>query len=158
MADVWPVPGGGGAASLLGTSPEQRKRSIPSGVRLVDGSAGLRFPPLWETSGSIPSGARDREASGCLRFPPLWETSGLSLAAVGLRLSWGRLRCNENAAYRRGLALVKTPAALGFPPYGRRLLWDTSVWCVMCCMCGCLRSPPLWHTSVLCVMCCMCGV
>ena len=50
MGDVWPVPGGGGAASLLGTSPEQRKRSIPSGVRVAEASAGLSFPPLWETS------------------------------------------------------------------------------------------------------------
>ena len=31
--DVWPVPGGGEAASLLGTSPEQQNRSIPSGIR-----------------------------------------------------------------------------------------------------------------------------
>ena len=96
MGDVWPVPGGGVAASLLGKTPEQRKRSIPSGVLLTDGS-------------------------GCLRFPPLWETSGLSLAAVGLRLSWGRLRSNENAAYRRGLAKLKLPVALGLPPYGTRL-------------------------------------
>ena len=61
MGDVWPVPGGGEAASLLGTSPEQRKRSMPSSIRLRDGS-------------------------GWLRFPPLWETSGLSLVAVGLHL------------------------------------------------------------------------
>ena len=61
MGDVWPVPGSGEAASLLGTSPEQRK---------------------W----SIPSGRREDEASGWLRFPPLWETSGLSLVAVGLHL------------------------------------------------------------------------
>ena len=51
MGDVRPVPGGGEAASLLGTSPEQRNRSMPSGVRLGDGSGGLRFPLLWETSG-----------------------------------------------------------------------------------------------------------
>ena len=46
------------AKTLLGTSPEQRNRSIPSGLRFG-------------------------EASGWLRFPPLWETSGLSLVAVG---------------------------------------------------------------------------
>ena len=96
MGDVRRVPGGGEAASLLGTSPEQRKRSMPSGLREPDGS-------------------------GWLRFPPLWETSGLSLAAVGLRLSWGRLRSSENAAYRRGLANMKPPAGLGFPSYGRHL-------------------------------------
>ena len=96
MGDVRPVPGGGEAASLLGTSPEQRKRGIPSGSREV-------------------------EASGWLRFPSLWETSGQSLVAVRLRLSWGRLRSNENAAYRRGLANAKLPAALGFLPYGTRL-------------------------------------
>ena len=73
MGDVWPVPGSGEAASLLGTPPEQRNRSIPSGPR-----AG--------------------EASGWLRFPPLWETSGVSLVAVRLRLSWGALRSSENAA------------------------------------------------------------
>ena len=50
MGDVWPVPGGGEAASLLGTSPEQRKRSMPSGIREHDGSGWLRFPPLWETA------------------------------------------------------------------------------------------------------------
>ena len=50
FGDVLPVPGGGEAASLLGTSPEQRKRSIPSGAREPEDSAGLRFPPLWETS------------------------------------------------------------------------------------------------------------
>ena len=37
-------------------------------------------------------------------FPSLWETSGLSLAAMRLRLSWGRLRGSEIAAYRRALA------------------------------------------------------
>ena len=73
MGDVWPVPGGGGAASLLGTSPEQRKRSIPSGIRGIEASAGLRFLPLW-------------------------ETSGLSLVAVKLRLSWGRLQSSDIAA------------------------------------------------------------
>ena len=61
MGDVWPVPGGGEAASLLGTSPEQRKRSM-----------------TWN--------ARGPEASAGLRFPSLWETSGVSLVAVGLRL------------------------------------------------------------------------
>ena len=74
--------------------------------------------------------ARDPEASAGLRFPPLWETSGLSLAAVGLRLSWGRLRSSENAAYRRALAKANEPEASGwlrFPP-----LWETSVWRVMC--------------------------
>merc|ERR1712023_119167 len=76
-------------------SPEQRKRSIPSGPR-------------------------EGEASGWLRFPPLWETSALSLVAVRLRLSWGRLRSSENAACRRAFAEVKPPAGLGFPPYGRR--------------------------------------
>ena len=50
MGDVWPVPGGGEAASLLGTSPEQRKRSIASGPRGPEASGCLRFPPLWETS------------------------------------------------------------------------------------------------------------
>ena len=50
MGDVRPVPGGGGAASLLGRSPEQRNRSIPSGTRERDGSGWLRFPPLWETA------------------------------------------------------------------------------------------------------------
>ena len=141
MGDVRPVPGGGGAASLLGRSPEQRNRSIPSGPR-----AG--------------------EASGWLRFPPLWETSGLSLAAVRLRLSWGRLRSSENGHRRRGLANPKPPAGLGFPPMGD--VWpvpgsgeaasllgtspeqrkrsmpsstragDGSGW---------LRFPPLWETS-----------
>ena len=48
--DVWPVAGGCEAACLLGTSPEQRKRSMPSAVRGPEASAGLRFPPLWETS------------------------------------------------------------------------------------------------------------
>ena len=107
MGDVWPVPGGCEAASLLGTSPEQRKRSMPSSIRAGDGS-------------------------GWLRFPPLWETSGLSLVAVGLHLSWGRLRSSEIAAYRRGLAEVKPPAALGFPPYGRRLC-GVSLCCVVLC-------------------------
>ena len=79
MGDVRPVPGGSEAASLLGTSPEQRKRSMPSGTREV-------------------------EASGWLRFPPLWATSGQSLVAVRLRLSWGRLRSSEIAAYRRALS------------------------------------------------------
>ena len=46
---------------------------------------------------------------------------GLSMVAVGLHLSWGRLRSSEIAAYVRGLALLKTPAGLGFRPYGRRL-------------------------------------
>ena len=50
MGDVRPVPGGGEAASPLGTSPEQRKRSIPSGLRVGEASGWLRFPPLWETS------------------------------------------------------------------------------------------------------------
>merc|ERR1712023_575233 len=85
-------------------SPEQRKRSIPSGPR-------------------------EGEASGWLRFPSLWETSGLSLVAVRLRLSWGRLRSSENAACRRGFAVLKPPAGLGFPPYGRRLC---DVWCEVC--------------------------
>ena len=96
MGDVRPVPGSGEAVSLLGTSPEQRERSIPSGLRFG-------------------------EAPGWLRFPPLWATSGPSLAAVGLRLSWARLRSSENAEYLRGFALVKPLAGLGFPPYGRRL-------------------------------------
>ena len=96
MGDVRPVSGGGGAASLLGRSPEQRKRSIASGRRPAEASRGLRFPPLW-------------------------ETSGLSLVAVGLRLSWGRLRSSEIAAYRRGVANGTAPVALAFPPYGRRL-------------------------------------
>ena len=68
MGDVRAVPGGGEAASLLGTSPEQRNRSIPSGSRGDDGS-------------------------GWLRFPPLWETSGRSLAAVGLFFSLGDVWC-----------------------------------------------------------------
>ena len=38
------------AASLLGTSPEQRNRSIPSGTRGAEASGWLRIPPLWETS------------------------------------------------------------------------------------------------------------
>ena len=71
-----------GAKTLLGTFPEQRNRSIPSG-------------PC------------ELEASGWLRFAPLWETSGLSLAAVRLRLSSGRLRSSEIAAYRQGLAYPK---------------------------------------------------
>ena len=96
FGDVRPLPGGGEAASLLGTSPEQRKRSMPSGIREV-------------------------EASGCLRFPLLWDTSGLSLAAVRLRLSWGCLRSSENAACRRAFAKLKPLAGLGFPRYGRRL-------------------------------------
>ena len=50
MGDVWPVPGSDEAASLLGTSPEQRKRSMPSGIRGGEASGWLRFPPLWETS------------------------------------------------------------------------------------------------------------
>ena len=33
---IWPVPGGGEAASLFGASPEQRKRSMPSGVRFLE--------------------------------------------------------------------------------------------------------------------------
>ena len=89
----WPVPGGCEAASLLGTSPEQPNRSIRSSTRV-------------------------REDSGWLRFPPLWETSGLCLVAVRLRLSWGRLRSSEIAAYRRGLADLKGPACLSFPPMG----------------------------------------
>ena len=96
MGDVRPVPGGGGAASLLGTSPEQRKRSMPSVSRGTDGSGGLKFPPLWETSGQ-------------------------SLVAVRLRLSGERLRSSENAACRRAFAVVTAPAGLGFPPYGRHL-------------------------------------
>ena len=96
MGDVRPVPGGGGAAALLGTSPEQRKRSMPSGVR-------------------------GREASAGLRFPSLWETSDLPLAVVRLRLFGGRRRSSENAACLRAFAVVKPPPALGFPPYGRRL-------------------------------------
>ena len=51
MGDARPLPGGCEAVSLLGTSPEQRKRSIPSGPRVPEASAGLSFPPLWETSG-----------------------------------------------------------------------------------------------------------
>ena len=149
MGDVWPVPGGGEAASLLGTSPEQRKRSIPSSIRCP-------------------------EASGWLRFPPLWETSGLSLAAVGLRLSWGRLRTSENAAYRRALALWKLPPASGFSFYGKRLacpwwqwVWGTSPEQRKRSMpsgvrppeaSGRLRFPPLWETSVWCVLCVVCGV
>ena len=93
FGDVRPIPGGGKAASLLGTSPEQRKRSMPSSTR-------------------------EREDLRRLRFPPLWETSGLSLAAVWLRLSWGRLRSSENAAYRGEFDNPKPPPALGFPPYG----------------------------------------
>ena len=50
LGNVWPVPGGGEAASLLGTSPEQRKRSIPWGSREPEASGWLRFPSLWETS------------------------------------------------------------------------------------------------------------
>ena len=38
------------AKTLLGTSPEQRNRSIPSGIRAPEASGCLRFPPLWETS------------------------------------------------------------------------------------------------------------
>ena len=38
------------AKTLLGTAPEQRKRSMPSGIREPDGSGWLRFPPLWETA------------------------------------------------------------------------------------------------------------
>ena len=106
MGDVRPVPGRGEAASLLGTSPEQRKRSRLSGLR-------------------------EREHSGWLRFPPLWETSGLSLVAVRLRLSWGRLRSSENGAYRRGVANMKPPAGLGFPPMGDVCV-ACDVWCVVC--------------------------
>ena len=113
MGDVWPVPGGGGAASLLGTSPEQRKRSMPSSTR-------------------------EAEASGWLRFPPLWETSGLSLVAVGLDLSWGRLRSRENGTYRRGLAKLKTSAGLRFPS-----LWETSVGCMMLYVLCCAVLSPI---------------
>ena len=137
MGDVWPVPGGGGAASLLGTSPKQRKRSMTSVFRPVQASAGLRFPPLW-------------------------ETSGLSLAAVRLRLSWGRLRSSENAAYRRGFAEPKPPWALGVPP-----LWETSGLCLVAVrlrlsvraggvMCGVLCCVVLWCCVELC--CVVCGV
>ena len=91
MGDVWPVPGGGEAASLLGTSPEQPKRSIRSGPREDED---LRRPEISS----------------------LWETSGLSLVAVRLRLSWGRLRSSEKAACRRALAKGTAPAGLGFPP------------------------------------------
>ena len=45
MGDVRPVPGDGEAASLLGTSPEQPNRSIPSGRREPEASGCLRFPP-----------------------------------------------------------------------------------------------------------------
>ena len=38
------------AKTLLGTPPEQRHRSIPSGIRADQASGWLRFPPLWETS------------------------------------------------------------------------------------------------------------
>ena len=78
MGDVWPVPGGGGAASLLGRSPEQRNRSIPSGTRERDGSGWLRFPPLWETSGL------SLAVVGCGVMCVLCcvEVSGLSLMAV----------------------------------------------------------------------------
>ena len=34
----------------MGTSPEQRKRSMPSSTREHEASGCLRFPPLWETS------------------------------------------------------------------------------------------------------------
>ena len=84
------------AKTLLGTSPEQRKRSIPSSTRGPDGS-------------------------GWLRFPPLWETSGLSLVPVRRRLSWERLRSSEITACRRTFANLTAPAGLGFPPYERRL-------------------------------------
>ena len=65
-----------------------------------------------------------------------------------LRLSWGRLRSSENAAYRRGLAFLKPPAGLGFPPYGRRLACPWWRWgCVSlgvyvwCGVCGVLCVP-----------------
>jgi len=45
MGDVRPVPGGCEAASLLGTSPEQRKRSMPSGTREVEASGWLTVSP-----------------------------------------------------------------------------------------------------------------
>ena len=45
MGDVWPVPSGCEAASVLGTSPEQRNRSIPSGLRAPEASGCLSFPP-----------------------------------------------------------------------------------------------------------------
>ena len=54
------------------------------------------------------------------------------------KLTWGRLRSSEIAAYRRGVAVVKPPPGLAFPPYGRRLwgsfppLCETPVWRVMC--------------------------
>ena len=55
------------------------------------------------------------------RYVAIPGFGGGSLAAVGLRLSWGRLRSSEIAAYLRGVAVPKPPAGLGFPPYGRRL-------------------------------------
>ena len=152
MGDVWPVPGRGEAASLLGTSPEQRKRSMPSSIRGHEASGCLRVPPLWETSGQSLVAVGLRLSWGRLRsseiaayrrafalvkppaalgFLPLWETSGLSLAAVRLRLSWGRLRSSENAACRRALANWKPPAGLGFPPMGDVCV-ACDVWCVVC--------------------------
>ena len=153
MGDVWPVPGRGEAASLLGTSPEQRKRSMPSSIR-------------------------EGEASGWLRFPPLWETSGLSLVAVRLCFSWERLRSSENAACRGAFTKEKPPADLGFLPMGD--VWPVPVPSLLgtspeqrkCSMpssfregeaSGWLRFPPLWETSglslvVVCDVCSVCRV
>ena len=70
---------------------------------------------VWEASGmgvweSGNLGVRESESSGVWEseIPGVWESS------------WGRLRSSEIAAYRRGFANLKTPAGLGFPPYGRR--------------------------------------
>ena len=114
-----------------------------------------------------------------IRESPLWETSGLSLAAVRLHLSWGRLRSSENAAYRRGVAILKPSAGLGFPPYGRRLACPWRRWgCVSLgdvsgaaktqydferslnlSLLACLGFRPMGDICVVCdVWCVVCGV
>ena len=95
----------------------------------------------------------------------------MSLVAVRLHLSWGRLRSSEIAAYRRGFALPKPPVALGFPPMGDVcvvcdvcpvvlccvVLWCVEVYGVLCGL-ACFRFTPLWETSVWYVVCGVCCV